>query len=84
MPATGMQHGSLTWDDLAPDQRKVLFAVACGLSDPEIADVLQISRSKVRNTIDHVCRTLQLSDRIKAILWVLDQDAVAADILATI
>ena len=41
----------LTWDDLSSRQQEVMFGVARGLSNQEIADELGIALPTVRNII---------------------------------
>lgn len=84
MLAAAARYASLTWDDLAPGQQEVLFALACGLSDQAIAEALGMSLPAVRSTITGLYQTLHISDRIEAILWALNHDTVAAEVLATV
>ncbi len=45
------RHG---WDSLTPTERRVVEAVADGLTNPEIADRLLMSRSTVKTHLEHV------------------------------
>lgn len=56
-PAT---HG---WPSLSPKEQDVVELVAAGLSNPEVADRLYISRRTVETHLSHVFRKLGLSNR---------------------
>lgn len=61
-PAPGPRatHG---WESLSPKEHEVVSLVADGLSNPEIAERLFISRRTVESHLSHVFRKLDLSNR---------------------
>jgi DNA-binding CsgD family transcriptional regulator len=59
-PAPRATHG---WESLSPKEHEVVSLIADGLSNPEIADRLFISRRTVESHLSHVFRKLDLSNR---------------------
>lgn len=55
-PATG-------WPSLTPTEREVVALVAEGLSNPDVADRLFMSRSTVKTHLNHVFAKLSISTR---------------------
>jgi two-component system NarL family response regulator len=61
---------------LSPREVEVLTMVARGLTNKEIARVLQISQYTVRNHIEHICAKLDVSDRTEAATVALQQGII--------
>ena len=72
----------ITWSDLPARQQAVLLGVARGLSNKEIADELGIALSTVRNNVADLYDRLDLSNRVQALLWVLNYEDLAAEVVA--
>jgi DNA-binding NarL/FixJ family response regulator len=75
---------SVNWQDLSPRQQQIMLALAKGMSNQEIADHLGIKLSTVRNNIAAVYEWLGISNRVQALLWVLAQEKLAAEILSSV
>lgn len=72
------------WQDLSPRQQEIMLALAKGMSNQEIADFLGIKLSTVRNNIASVYEWLGISNRVQALLWVLAQEKLAAEVLSSV
>jgi DNA-binding CsgD family transcriptional regulator len=59
-PRRRPEHG---WDSLTPTEREVVRLVADGLSNPDIADRLFISRATVKTHLAHVFTKLDVISR---------------------
>lgn len=75
---------TVTWRNLSPRQQEIMLALAKGMSNQEIADSLGIKLSTVRNNIATVYEWLGISNRVQALLWVLAQEKLAAEILSSV
>ena len=61
------------WDSLSPKEQEVVDLVAAGLSNPEIASRLYISRRTVETHLSHVFRKLDLSNRTQLAAAVVER-----------
>lgn len=77
-------HETINWHDLSPRQQQIMLALAKGMSNQEIADSIGIKLSTVRNNIATVYEWLGISNRVQALLWVLAQEKLAAEILSSV
>ena len=71
----------MTWEDLSPRQQEIMFCLARGNSNQEIADDLGLKLSTVRNNIAAVYEMLGISNRVQALLWVLSFEDLAQEVL---
>ena len=62
----------LPLDELTPRERAVLEAIADGLDNAEIANMLRLSEKTVRNHITHVFDKIQVQHRYQAIVRARD------------
>jgi DNA-binding CsgD family transcriptional regulator len=56
-------------DLLSTRERQILELICCGLSDPDIAELLRLSRNTVRNHIASLYRKLRVNRRSAAVIW---------------
>lgn len=63
-------------EDLTPREREVLKLLADGLTNPEIAKSLSISRTTARAHVSHILGKLQVSNRSEAVALALRQKLV--------
>ena len=66
-------------DHLSPREREVLTALACGLSNREIARALSIGEETVKAHVSSILAKLQLADRTQAAIFGLQQRLVPLD-----
>jgi DNA-binding NarL/FixJ family response regulator len=64
---------------LSPRELEVLDMIAKGLSNKEVARVLQISQFTVRNHVKHIFEKLAATDRTEAVLIAMQQGVISAD-----
>ncbi|OZI38113.1 helix-turn-helix transcriptional regulator [Bordetella genomosp. 10] len=62
--------------DLTPREREILGLVCQGLSDPDIAKTLSVSRHTVRNHVASLYSKLQVNRRSAAIVWARERGIV--------
>lgn len=59
---------------LTPRECEVLAAVMRGQANPEIAEALHVSTGTVKNHVHHILQKLDMSSRLKLIVWGYDHD----------
>lgn len=73
-PATPERHE--LYEDLTPRETEVLYAIAQGLSNREIADKLVISEKTVKTHITSIFSKLDVKDRSQAMLYAIQKRLV--------
>jgi two-component system nitrate/nitrite response regulator NarL len=59
-------------DTLSPREREILQHVAKGASNKEIARALALAESTVKIHVQHILRKLELSSRVQAAVWAIE------------
>ena len=59
-------------ENLAPREKQILFLIADGKLNPEIAEELNIKEKTVRNYITKIYDVLGVKNRSQAVIWVRD------------
>jgi DNA-binding NarL/FixJ family response regulator len=72
-----VSQGLTAGHDLTPREREVLALVVKGLSNPEIARQLFVSRSTANDHVSHISSELGASNRAQAIPMTLQQGLVS-------
>ncbi|MFR9798745.1 BTAD domain-containing putative transcriptional regulator [Streptomyces sp. MS06] len=72
MPTTTVVRCDRGVTDLTAEERRVLYALGCGLRDSEIADVLALPEGAVAERLGQVLGKLGLRDRAAAIVHAFD------------
>lgn len=62
---------------LSPREREILGFLARGASNKEIARDLAVAESTVKIHVQHILRKLELSSRVQAAVWAVEQGVVA-------
>lgn len=57
------------WDELTPREQEILYLIAQGASNREIAQTLYISEKTVRNHVTNILSRLNLRDRTQAAIF---------------
>ncbi|HEY0840851.1 MAG TPA: response regulator transcription factor [Vulgatibacter sp.] len=52
---------------LSPRETEILQLIAKGLTNPEVADVLSLSRSTIRTHLEHIYEKLDVTNRVEAV-----------------
>jgi NarL family two-component system response regulator LiaR len=68
--------GPILGDDLTAREREVLALLVEGLTNPEIAERLTVSRSTARAHVSHILSKLNVSNRAEAVALALKQGLV--------
>jgi Response regulator containing a CheY-like receiver domain and an HTH DNA-binding domain len=63
---------------LSPRERDILTMIAKGLTNKEIARILEISQFTVRNHVIHILTKLEASDRTEAVLIAVQQGIIGS------
>lgn len=58
-------------EDISDREMDVLRLLATGMTNPQIAETLNISLATVKTHVQHILRKLHVSDRTQASLWAL-------------
>jgi DNA-binding NarL/FixJ family response regulator len=66
-PHTIHRRTAVGWDALTPSEARIARLVAYGLSNPEIASVLMLSRNTVQTHVSHILSKLQLRSRVELV-----------------
>jgi len=64
------------WDDLTPREREILALMVEGLSNPEIAEKLVVSRSTVKFHVSSILSKLGVSTRTQAVTMALQNKII--------
>ena len=81
-PHTIHRRSAVGWDALTPSETHVARLVALGLSNPDIANKLMLSRNTVQTHVSHILRKLQMRSRVELVREVAqrtDGDRLAPD-----
>ena len=62
---TSRQHVAWGWDSLTPCERSVVGLVTEGLSNPQVAERLFVSRRTVETHLKHVFTKLGMASRVE-------------------
>lgn len=68
--------GAAALETLTPREREVLALIGSGLSNAEIAAELTLGEGTVKTHIGHIFATLQLRDRVAAVVFAFDHGLV--------
>jgi len=52
---------------LSPRETEILQLIAKGLTNPEAAEILQLSRSTIRTHLEHIYEKLEVTNRVEAV-----------------
>jgi len=52
---------------LSPRESEILQLIAKGLTNPEVAEVLSLSRSTIRTHLEHIYEKLEVTNRVEAV-----------------
>lgn len=66
-PHTIRRRDAVRWDSLTPSEARIAQLVAQGLSNPDIASKLILSRHTVQTHVSHILSKLQLRSRIELV-----------------
>ena len=64
-------------DALSPREREILQHVARGASNKEIARALDLAESTVKIHVQHILRKLELTSRVQAAVWAIENGLAA-------
>src|SRR5262249_11418049 len=77
-PRTVHRRTTTGWDALTPSEERIARLVAQGLSNPDIAGKLLLSRNTVQTHVSHILRKLQLHSRIELVREVANHGGTKA------
>lgn len=63
---------------LSPRESEILQLIAKGLTNPEVADVLSLSRSTIRTHLEHIYEKLDVTNRVEAVTEGLRKGIISA------
>ena len=63
------------YESLSPQERRILHLIADGLTNPQIADRLFISRATVKTHLEHIFVKLGFTSRAQVAAWVASRRA---------
>ncbi len=77
---TRNHEGASKIEELTDREAEVLSCISRGLTNKEIADKLFITEKTVKNHTTHIYRKLEVTDRVKAALYAIDNIDLLPDI----
>lgn len=63
---------------LSPREAEILQLIAKGLTNPEVADILSLSRSTIRTHLEHIYEKLEVTNRVEAVTEGLRKGIISA------
>jgi len=63
---------------LSPREAEILQLIAKGLTNPEVAEILSLSRSTIRTHLEHIYEKLEVTNRVEAVTEGLRKGIISA------